>query len=97
MVWKFWEIWKSYGKRGPEGPKFREILSHSVRYGMYELDANSEKPDQMPCSVASDLDLLCLPMSLLWDARLKWVKAWSNSLDPDQMQLNAASWMHHLS
>ena len=42
---------------------------------MYELDANSEEPDQMPCSTASDLDLLCLPMSLLWDARLKWVKA----------------------
>ena len=36
MVWKFCEIWKSYGKQGPEGPKFCEILSHSVRYGMYE-------------------------------------------------------------
>ena len=36
MVWKFCEIWKSYGKRGSEGPKFCEILSHSVRYGMYE-------------------------------------------------------------
>ena len=35
MVWKFCEILKSYGKRGPEGPKFCEILSHSVRYGMY--------------------------------------------------------------
>ena len=32
---EFCEIWKSYGKRGPEGPKFCEILSHSVRYGMY--------------------------------------------------------------
>ena len=30
--------------------------------------------DQMPRSVASDLDLHCLPMSLLWDARHKWVK-----------------------
>ena len=36
MVWKFCEIWESYGKWGPEGPKFCEILSHSVRYGMYE-------------------------------------------------------------
>ena len=27
----------------------------------------------MPCSAASDLGLHCLPMSLLWDARLKWV------------------------
>ena len=24
-------------------------------------------------SAASDLALYCLPMSLLWDARLKWV------------------------
>ena len=37
MVWKFCEIWKSYGKWGPEVPKFCEILSHSVRYGMYEV------------------------------------------------------------
>ena len=28
----------------------------------------------MPHSAASDLGLHCLPMSLLWDARLKWVK-----------------------
>ena len=28
----------------------------------------------MPHSAASDLDLHCLPMSLLWDARHKWVK-----------------------
>ena len=37
MVWKFCEIWKFYGKRSPEGPEFCEILSHSVRYGMYAL------------------------------------------------------------
>ena len=48
MVWKFCEIWKSYGKRGPEGPKICEILSHSVRYGMY----------------ATDLDLHCLQLSI---------------------------------
>ena len=39
-----------------------------------ELKANSVDPDQMPHSVAPDLGLHCLPMSLLWDARLKWVK-----------------------
>ena len=39
MIWKFCEIWKSYGKRGPEEPKFCEILSHSVRYGMYACPA----------------------------------------------------------
>ena len=33
-----------------------------------------ENPDQTSLSVASDLSLHCLPMSLLWDARLKWVK-----------------------
>ena len=27
----------------------------------------------MPCSAASDLGLHCLPMSLLWDTRHKWV------------------------
>ena len=30
--------------------------------------------DQTPRSAASDLGLYCLPKSLLWDARLKWVK-----------------------
>ena len=38
-----------------------------------ELNANSVDPDQMPHSEASDLGLHCLPISLLWDARLKWV------------------------
>ena len=40
---------------------------------MSELNANSVEPDQTPCSAASDLGLHCLPMSLLWDASLKWV------------------------
>ena len=35
---------------------------------------NSVDPDQMSRFAASDPDLHCLPMSLLWDARLKWVK-----------------------
>ena len=38
------------------------------------LYANSVDPDQTPRSAASDLGLHCLPMSLLWDTRLKWVK-----------------------
>ena len=37
------------------------------------LNANSVDPDQMPRSAASDLGLRYLPMSLLWEARLKWV------------------------
>ena len=38
------------------------------------FSANSVDPDQTPCSSASDLRLHCLPMSLLWEARHKWVK-----------------------
>ena len=40
---------------------------------MSELNANSLNPDQTSRSAASDLGLYCLPMSLLWDARLKLV------------------------
>ena len=46
MVWKFCEIRKSYGKRGPEGPKFCEILSHSVKYGMYDNNIYFQQSDQ---------------------------------------------------
>ena len=35
------------------------------------FNAYSVNPDQTPHSAASDLGLLCLPMSLLWDARHK--------------------------
>ena len=45
-------------------PQFREI---SV------FHANSIDPDQMTLSAASDLGLHCLQITLLWDARLKWV------------------------
>ena len=38
------------------------------------LNANSVDPDQTPQNAASDLGLYCLPMSILWDAGLKWVK-----------------------
>ena len=36
-------------------------------------NAKSVDPDQTPRSVASVLGLHCLLMSLLWDARHKWV------------------------
>ena len=39
-----------------------------------EFIANSVDPDQTLHTVASDLGLHCLPMSLLWDAWHKWVK-----------------------
>ena len=38
------------------------------------FNANSVHLDQMPRSAASDLGLHCLLMSLLWDARHKWVE-----------------------
>ena len=42
------------------------------------FNANSVDPDQTPRSAASDQGLHCLPMSLLWDARLKWVNQHTN-------------------
>ena len=42
--------------------------------GISELNANNEDPDRTPYSSASNLGLDCLPVSLLWEARLKWVK-----------------------
>ena len=39
-----------------------------------ELNANSVDPDQTLRSAASDLDQHCLPMSLLWDAKLVLVR-----------------------
>ena len=40
---------------------------------MAKLFANSEDPDQVPHSAASDLGLHCLPVTLLWVSRLQWV------------------------
>ena len=41
---------------------------------MAKLFANSGDPDQTPCSVASDLGLHCLSITLLRVSRLHWVK-----------------------
>ena len=40
------------------------------------FNANSVDPDQMPCSVASDLGLHCLPVLVL-EVRHKWVTVFS--------------------
>ena len=40
---------------------------------MVELFTNSGYPDQRPHSVASDLGLHCLPVTLLGISRLQWV------------------------
>ena len=41
---------------------------------MVGLFANSEEPDQMPHSVASDLSLHCLPVTCLGISSLQWVE-----------------------
>ena len=50
---------------------------------MAKLFANSGDPDQMPHSVASDLGLHCLPITLLWISRLQWVKTLSKIVADD--------------
>ena len=45
---------------------------------MARLFANSGDPDQIPHSVASDLGLHCLPITLLDVSKLQWVKAPGN-------------------
>ena len=53
-----------------------------VSFYYYHVYRNSEIPvfnlncvnlNQRPQKAASDLGLHCLPMSLLWDTRYKWV------------------------
>ena len=43
-------------------------------YRLSVLNANCVDPDQTPQDAASDLGLHYLPVPLLWEARLKWVK-----------------------
>ena len=47
---------------------------------MVELFANSGDPDQIPPSMASDLGLHCLPVTLLGVSRLQWVNVTVNNL-----------------
>ena len=72
----------------PSGIFYFKCLDRSVSYirggclviiiiifvEILELNANRVDPNQMPQNAASDLGPHCLPMSLLWDAKLKWVK-----------------------
>ena len=51
---------------------YLNFLDRSICY-ILEFNANSVDPDQTPRSAASDPGLHCLPMSILWDARLKGV------------------------
>ena len=49
---------------------------------MVDLFANSGDPDQMPHSVASDLGLHCLPITLLGVSILQWI---NGRLEPLKM------------
>ena len=48
---------------------------------MAKLFVNSGDPDQTPHSVASDLGLHCLPITLLQVSRLQWVNLLELFLD----------------
>ena len=51
------------------------VFIFTMFYETPVFNTNSIESNQTTHSVASDLDLHCLPLSLLWDARLKWVNA----------------------
>ena len=61
-----------------------------------ELNANSVDPDQMLHSAASDLGLHCLPVSLLWDTRCKWVTAASSMSDCGSRDCKSESQLDHM-
>ena len=46
---------------------------------MAKLFTNSEDPDHTPRSVASELGLYCLPVTLLRVSRLQWVNPYKPS------------------
>ena len=80
--------WKTINPHLPSGPVHPCQLKESIPdirgvwctfsflfyFKSMFLLANSEDPDQMPHSAASDLGLHCLPMSQKWYTRLIWVK-----------------------
>ena len=56
-------------------PAERRLVSFiSSMFHNNVFNANSVDPDQAPRSAVSHLGLHCLPLSLLWDTRYKWVK-----------------------
>ena len=60
-------------EQGPKGMS-GYILLLSWFIEISELNANIVDTGQRSLSSASDLGLHCLPMSILWDAKLKWIK-----------------------
>ena len=63
-------LWtRSFPVEGRSG--YLVLLSSFIEIPVF--NANSAFPDQMPHSVASDLDLHCFPVFRLWHAGHKWV------------------------
>ena len=54
------------------------IFHFYIIFSMKIMCANRIAPDGTPCFVASHLGLFCLPMSHKKDARLIWVKVFSD-------------------
>ena len=52
---------------------------------MAKLFGNSGDPDQTPHSAASDLDLHCLPITLLGISRLKWGKELKTGMSDQEL------------
>ena len=53
------------------------------------FNADSVDPDPTPRSAASDPGLYCLPMSRLWDAKIKWIIfLYSSQFLTNTMRLN---------
>ena len=69
---------------GPVNFLYKGVLLISCFVEISLFNLNSVDPDQTLRSGASDLGRHCLPMLLLWDARLKWVKAQEISEGTDQ-------------
>ena len=94
LIFRGTDISKCY--RGPLGIRYNEsrpYLSHPFAkwkdFFFYQLmensctfvfNANSVDQDQRLRSAASDLGLHCLPMSLLWNVRLKWFNSFHSNL-----------------
>ena len=80
MVSSILTLWtRSFPIKGESGL----FLLLSCFIEISELNANSINPHQTPYTAVSDLGRHCLPMSLLWDARLIWV----NSIFQKKMQI----------
>ena len=79
ILWDLKILWK----RSPEGPKFCEILSHSVRYGMYVYTV-------VQTYLFEYLGYNKCPKNFVHEHF--WQNVYANSADPDQTAPKEAVW-----